>query len=56
MVLTEKQVDEMLDAARPLMKWLSENCHPHCTALVDNVRVELAEVIAANTTGEFLKD
>jgi hypothetical protein len=34
MSITEKQRDEMLEAAKPLMKWLAENFHPHTTAIV----------------------
>jgi hypothetical protein len=29
MTITEKQRDEMLEAAKPLMKWLAENFNPH---------------------------
>jgi hypothetical protein len=38
------------------MKWLAENCHPHCKALVDQNTVELTKGVATNGTDEFLKD
>jgi len=46
----------MLEAAKPLMKWLSNNCHPHCMACVDQGTVALSEGIASNKTDEFIKD
>jgi hypothetical protein len=56
MILTKEQQQQMLDAAKPLIKWLNENCHPHCTAHVDQNTVELTEGIATNRTDEFLRD
>lgn len=56
MVLTAKQSDEMLEAAKPLIKWLSENCNPHCQAVVDNIGVLIMEGVAMKRTEEFLKD
>lgn len=31
------------EAARPLMEYLQQNHHPHCSAVVDTVRVEILE-------------
>jgi len=56
MIITPEQFDLMLEAAKPLIKWMNENCHPHCTARVDQYRVELMEGIATNQTEEFLRD
>jgi hypothetical protein len=56
MILTHEQVDELLEAAKPLMKWVSDNYHPHCIALVDAGTVELLEGVATNRTEEFIKD
>ena len=47
MILTEEQLESLREAALPLMQWLSDNCHPHCTAIVDSERVELLEGLAA---------
>lgn len=46
----------MLEAAKPLIRWMNENCHPHCEAVVDQMSIRLVEGIASNTTEEFLKD
>lgn len=43
MSLSAQQLDEMLIAARPLIKWLNENCHPHVEATVDLTTVSLQE-------------
>jgi hypothetical protein len=32
MSITEKHRDEMLEPAKPLMRWLAENFHPHTMA------------------------
>ena len=46
MILTNEQAREMLETAKPLMRWISDNCHPHCAVMVEAVRVELTECIA----------
>jgi hypothetical protein len=56
MIITKDQQEEMLTAAKPLIKWLNENCHPHCEAHVDQNTVVLFEGIATNRTDEYLKD
>ena len=56
MIMTEEQMDEMLEVAKPLIKWMNENCNPHCECIVDMTTVKLVEGIATNNTEEFLKD
>ena len=55
-ILTEELNQTMLDAAKPLIKWMSDNCHPHCTAIVTACSVELTEGIAMCKRVEFLYD
>ncbi len=55
MTITEQQRKDMLEAAKPLIRWLNDNCHPHCEATVDLASVTLNEGIAYHTTNEFLK-
>ena len=45
MIIKEEQRVAMLEAAKPLIKWMNENCHPHCEAIVDSTGVRLVEVI-----------
>jgi hypothetical protein len=56
MSITEKHRDEMLDAAKPLMRWLAENFHPHTMAIMHAVHIELLEGIATNSTLEYVDD
>lgn len=56
MVITPEQRDEMLNAAKPLMKWIAENGHPHCKVLVGPANIELVEGVATAGTLEFVKD
>jgi hypothetical protein len=56
MSITEKQRNEMLEAAKPLMKWLAENFHSHTMAVVHGARIELLEGIATNSTLEYVDD
>lgn len=46
MKLTLDQIEALREAALPLMQWLNDNCHPHCTAIVDSERMELVEGLA----------
>ncbi len=54
--MTEEQRELMIEAAKPLIKFLNENCSPHVTALVTPGTIELLEGIAAAKVTEFLKD
>lgn len=56
MTITKQQQDQMLEAAKHLIKWMNENCHPHCVANVDHNTGELTEGIAMQRTDEFLRD
>lgn len=56
MILNKEQFDSLLEAAKPLIKWINENCHPHCSATIDCGSVKLAEDIATNKTDEFMVD
>lgn len=55
MTITPEQSAELLEAAKPLIKWLNENCHPHCEARVGCVTVDLAESISIQHNTEFVK-
>lgn len=46
----------MLDTAKPLIKWLNDNAHPHCSLHVEHASVELVEGVCCERTDEFLKD
>ena len=44
------------EAVEPLMKWMSENQHPHTTAIVTNTRAELVEGIQCHLNHDFIVD
>jgi len=46
MTITKEQQEQMLEAAKPLIKWMNQNCHPHQTIRVELDSVELTESIA----------
>lgn len=53
----EEEQKHFIEACRPLMKWLSENCHPHVKVIVTSNHAELLS--GEMTTGEindYLKD
>ena len=56
MTITEEQRKQMLELAKPLIKWLNENCNPHCELKVDQNTALLLEGIAAVQTNEYLRD
>lgn len=56
MIISAEQQASMLEAAKPLIAWMNENCHPHCAARVDQNTIELTEGVATNRTDEFLRD
>jgi hypothetical protein len=43
-------------AARPLVEWLNENCHPHVTAIITPDRAELVEGLYSVPITEYIKD
>lgn len=50
--MTDEQRKEFEAAARPLMKWLCDNVHPHHTAIVTPTGAELLE--GQCSTGQVL--
>lgn len=55
MISMERQ-DEFEAAARPLVKWLNDNCHPHVTVIVENDGAQLFEGICSFRTQDYIKD
>lgn len=48
--------EELLEAAKPLMRFLAKNHHPHMKALVTSTDCELLEGAEMVKTIEFIKD
>lgn len=52
-----KKLEELKEAAKPLIKYLCENHHPHVTAIVTPVGVEVMEGIqSVSNITEFIVD
>lgn len=52
----EDRNQELEAAAKPLIKYLSENYHPHVKCIVDATSAEILEGLVAVNTREFLRD
>lgn len=50
--MTDEQRKSFEEAARPLIRWLCENVHPHHSVIVTPTNAELLE--GSCTTGEIL--
>ena len=46
----KKKLEELEEAAKPLIKYLCENYHPHVTAIVTPTSVEVMEGIPVSYT------
>ena len=56
MTLTKEQRAAFEKAAKPLMKFMAENYHPHTQVLLHSTRAELVEGVACINTDEYLID
>jgi hypothetical protein len=52
----EDQKQTFEEAARPLIKWLAENVHPHHSVIVTSTNAELLSGEQVFTTEEYLLD
>ncbi len=53
----KQQVKEFEMAARPLIKYLAENHHPHVTAIITSVGAELLEgLMSTAPIHDYLRD
>jgi hypothetical protein len=48
--------ENLLEAAKPLLKLLNDGCNPHCKVIVTQTTVELVEGVVGNGTKEFRRD
>lgn len=45
-----------LEAAKPMMKYLCENYHPHVTVIMDGTRAELVEGLKTVGCDDYIRD
>ena len=56
MFMNQQERDKFEKIARPLIKFLNNNFHPHVTVIVTNTSAEITEGIISFVTDEYLKD
>jgi len=56
MALTTEQKVEFESLARPLIKWLNDNCNPHVTVIIEPNAAQLLTGLVAFSTDDYLCD
>lgn len=56
MTFTSEQIVEFETLARPLMKFLAEDCNPHTTVILDSAQAEIVAGVAAFSTDDYIKE
>lgn len=56
MILDMEKTKEFEEVARPVIKWLNENCHPHVTVVIGTSHAELSEGVCAINTMDYVPD
>lgn len=54
--MSDEKMKSFEEAAKPLIKWLAENEHPHHAAIITSVHAELLESKISFPTMELIKD
>ncbi len=55
-MLNEQQKQELENLAKPLVKFLNENCHPHTHLNIDQTHIQLFEGVCGIPINGYLKD
>jgi hypothetical protein len=55
-MLNDEKKAEFESLARPLIKFLNDNCHPHVSIHIENDHAELSEGVCAFHTEEYFLD
>ena len=56
MILDKQQREELERVARPLVKWINDNCHPHVVVVVDSTNIELLEGVCSIIIEDYIRD
>lgn len=54
--MSEEQMKEFETVARPIIKWLNDNCHPHTTIIITPTCAEIMEGVGCLPTNDYLRD
>lgn len=55
MILSKEKTEELEKAARPLIKWLNESCHPHVSVIVDTNSAKLTEDVCKVIVNDYIE-
>lgn len=55
-IYSQNKREEFLAAARPMIKWINDNGHPHMKVIVDCTHAELVEGLMMHGTEEYVRD
>lgn len=55
-MMTKEQIEEFEKTAKPMVKWLNENMHPHVMVVITPVGAELLEAKVFIPVEEYIKD
>jgi hypothetical protein len=53
MTLTKVQIEELEQLAKPVVRWIRQNCHPHCEVIIGQISLTVNEGIAGVPYVEF---
>jgi len=56
MILTKKQQKKFEALAKPMMKFLCKNFHPHVTVIIEPTSAEILSGSASIVTHKFVRD
>lgn len=56
MILTKEQIASFQEAAKPMIKWINDNCSPHTLVNIDCNSAEVLSSAATIHTDEFIND
>jgi len=55
MKLTPEQEKELTELAKPLIKWMNENCHPHTQIVIETNSFQLLEGVIGRQVWDYIK-
>jgi hypothetical protein len=56
MIINREKARELEEIARPMIKWINDNCDPHATILIDCESVALSEGAVRVIVQDYIKD
>lgn len=56
MILSNEQINEFEKLAKPLIKWINDNCNPHSKIIIDCSSAGVSSGVCTINTEEFIKD